>query len=244
MFQLPQFESELPQHRFYPPEKNSALDALTGEIIGERYLDYSDKDTLIGERRASQLTPTASNPKAPPIIQSAELKFTDSNNQSFPNNQSVLFITGTNVLVDNFGDPLGSRFSDLTVKFLVGKQSYEATVLTDKSRKLANNQFEIAVQVPNTVPLGESRIVISRKQNEKVSPNPSEPAQEVKYDSSPYRIENDTQYIFAAQWTTDKIAIINGANPASVVTATNSSDLSIASVSVGTDDILDRPREL
>ncbi|MEG4445304.1 DNA/RNA non-specific endonuclease [Microcoleus sp. AT9_B5] len=116
--------------------------------------------------------------------------------------------------------------------------------MTDKSRKLANNQFEIAVQVPNTVPLGESRIVISRKQNEKVSPNPSEPAKEVKYDSSPYRIENNTEYIFAAQWTTDKIAIINGANPESVVTATNSSDLSIASVSAGTDDILDRPREL
>ncbi|MEG4808800.1 beta-propeller fold lactonase family protein [Microcoleus sp. F8-D3] len=116
--------------------------------------------------------------------------------------------------------------------------------MTDKSRTLANNQFEIAVQFPNTLPLGESRIVISRKQNEKVNPNPSEPAKEVKYDSSPYRIENNTEYIFAAQWTTDKVAIINGANPESVVTATDSSDLSIASVSVGTDDILDRPREL
>ncbi|WP_293152804.1 MULTISPECIES: DNA/RNA non-specific endonuclease [unclassified Microcoleus] len=116
--------------------------------------------------------------------------------------------------------------------------------MTDKSRKLANNQFEIAVQVPNTVPLGESRIVISRKQNEKVSPKPSEAAKEVKYDSSPYRIENNTAYIFAAQWTADKVAIINGANPKSVVAATNSSDLSVASVSVGTDDILDRPREL
>lgn len=233
-----------PNTDFTPPEENSALDALTGELIAERDLDYSDKDILIGERRASLLAPTASNPKKPPIIQNAELKFTDSNNQPFPNNQPVLFITATNVLVDNFGDALGSRFSDLTVKFFVGKQAYEGTVLTDKSRTLVNNQFEIAVQVPNTVPLGESRIVISRKQNEKVSPNPSEPAKEVKYDSSPYRIENNTEYIFAAQWTTDKIAIINGANPESVVTATNSSDLSIASVSVGTDDILDRPREL
>ncbi len=116
--------------------------------------------------------------------------------------------------------------------------------MTDKSRKLANNQFEIAVLVPNTVPLGESRIVISRKQNEKVSPKPSEPAKEVKYDSTPYRIENNTEYIFAAQWTADKVAIINGANPASVVAATNSKDLSIASVSVGTDGIVDRPREL
>ncbi|MBE9095126.1 hypothetical protein [Tychonema sp. LEGE 07203] len=70
--------------------------------------------------------------------------------------------------------------------------------MTDKSRTLPNNQFEIAVEVPNTVPLGESRIVLGRRSNEKLSPNPSEPAQEVKYDSSPYRIENDTQYIFAA----------------------------------------------
>ncbi|MEG4805795.1 beta-propeller fold lactonase family protein [Microcoleus sp. ARI1-B5] len=116
--------------------------------------------------------------------------------------------------------------------------------MTDKNRTLGNNQFEIAVLVPNTVPLGESRIVLGRKQNEKVSPNPSEAAKEVKYDSSPYRIENNTEYIFAAQWTADKVAIINGANPKSVVAATNTSDLSIASVSVGTDDILDRPREL
>lgn len=153
-------------------------------------------------------------------------------------------ITATNVLLDSSGFPLGSRFSDLIVKFFVGKQAYEATVLTNQSRTLPNNQFEIAVQVPNTVPLGESRIVLSRKQNEKVSPNPSAPLQEVKYDSTPYRIENDTQYIFAAQWTADRISLINGANPAFVVGDTNSSDLSIASIAVGTDDILDRPREL
>ena len=109
---------------------------------------------------------------------------------------------------------------------------------------MPNNQFEIAVQVPNTVPLGESRIVLSRKQNEKVSPNPSAPLQEVKYDSTPYRIENDTQYIFAAQWTADRISLINGANPAFVVGDTNSSKLLIDSIAVGTDDILDRPREL
>lgn len=94
------------------------------------------------------------------------------------------------------------------------------------------------------MPLGESRIVISRKQNEKVSPNPSEPAKEVKYDSTPYRIENDTQYIFAAQWTADRISLINGANPAFVVGDTNSSKLLIDSIAVGTDDRLDRPREL
>ncbi len=132
----------------------------------------------------------------------------------------------------------------MTVKFLVGKQAYEGTVLTNQSRTLPNNQFEIAVQVPNTVPLGESRIVVSRKQNEKVSPNPSASPQEVKYDSTPYRIQNDTQYIFAAQWTADRIALINGANPAFVVEETNSSKLLIDSIAVGTDDRLDRPREL
>ncbi|MCY7384111.1 MAG: YncE family protein, partial [Microcoleus sp. CAN_BIN18] len=233
-----------PNTDFTPPEKNRALDALTGEIIGERAIDYSDKDALIGERRTAQLAPTVSNPQKPPIIQNAELKFTDSNNQPFPNNQPILFITATNVLLDSSGFPLGSQFSDLIVKFFVGRQAYEATVLTNQSRTLPNNQFEIAVQVPNTVPLGESRIVLSRKQNEKVSPNPSAPLQEVKYDSTPYRIENDTQYIFAAQWTADRISLINGANPAFVVGDTNSSKLLIDSIAVGTDDILDRPREL
>ncbi|NQE35502.1 DNA/RNA non-specific endonuclease [Microcoleus asticus] len=155
-----------------------------------------------------------------------------------------MFLTGSNVLADNFGDPKGSQFSDLVVKFYVGGQTYEGTILTNLSRELADNQFEVAVRVPDTVPLGDSRIVLGRKQNEKVSQNPAEPATEILYNSNSYRIENDTEYVFGAQWTADRIAVLNASDPESVVATTNSSDLLIGNIAVGTDDRLDRARDL
>jgi hypothetical protein len=78
-----------------------------------------------------------------------------------------LFLTGSNVLADNFGDPKGSQFSDLVVKFYVGSQTYEGTILTNLSRELENNQFEVAVRVPDTLPLGGSRIVLGRNRTKK-----------------------------------------------------------------------------
>jgi hypothetical protein len=186
----------------------------------------------------------AANPKKTPLIESAEVKSKDANNQFFENNQPVLFLTGSNVLADNFGDPKGSQFSDLVVKFYVGSQTYEGTILTNLSRELENNQFEVAVRVPDTIPLGGSRIVLDRKQNEKVSENPPEPAKEILYNSNSYRIENDTEYVFAAEWAAERIAVLNGCDPESVVATTNSSDLLIGNIAVGTDDRLDRARDL
>ncbi|MEG4811502.1 DNA/RNA non-specific endonuclease [Microcoleus sp. F8-D3] len=230
---------------FTPPVKKSLeLDTLTGEPVNKRQIDYFGKEGSFAERRASQLAPTAANPKNPPLIESAELKFKDANNQPFKNNLPVLFLTGSNVLADNFGDPKGSQFSDLVVKFYVGSQTYEGTILTNLSRELADNQFEVAVRVPDTVPLGDSRIVLGRKQNEKVSSNPAEPATEILYNSNSYRIENDTEYVFGAQWTADRIAVLNGSDPESVVATTSSSDLLIGNIAVGTDDRLDRARDL
>ena len=84
------------------------------------------------------------------------------------------------------------------VKFEVGGKTYEGTILTNLSRKLANNQFEVAVRVPDTLALGDSRIVLSRKQNEKVSQNPAEPAKEVLKNSNSSRVENTTKYVFGA----------------------------------------------
>jgi DNA/RNA endonuclease G (NUC1) len=227
-----------------PVKKSLELDTLTGDPVNERQIDYFGKDAVFAERRASQIAPIAANPKKPPLIQSAEVKFKDANGQPFENNKPVLFLTGSNVLADNFGDPKGSEFSDLVVKFYVGSQTYEGTILTNLSRELENNQFEVAVRVPDTLPLGGSRIVLGRKQNEKVTPNPAEPAQEILYNSNSYRIENDTEYVFAAQWTADRIAVLNGSDPESVVATTNSSDLLIGNIGVGTDDRLDRARDL
>ncbi|MEG3840583.1 YncE family protein [Microcoleus sp. herbarium14] len=130
------------------------------------------------------------------------------------------------------------------VKFDVGGKTYEGTILTNLSRKLANNQFEVAVRVPDTLALGDSRIVLGRKQNEKVSQNPAEPAKEVLKNSNSYRVENTTDYAFAAPWTAERIAVLNADNPESVVATTSSSDLLIGNIAVGTDDRLDRARDL
>ena len=135
-----------------------------------------------------------------------------------------------------FGDPKSRKFSDLVVKFEVGGKTYEGTILTNLSRKLANNQFEVAVRVPDTLALGDSRIVLSRKQNEKVSQNPAEPAKEVLKNSNSYRVENTTKYVFGALRTADRIAVLNADDPKSVVATTSSSDLLIGNIAIGTDD--------
>jgi hypothetical protein len=122
-----------------PVKKSIELDTLTGEPVNERQIDYFGKDAVFAERRASQIAPTAPNPKKPPVIQSAEVKFKDANDQPFENNKPVLFLTGSNILADNFGDPKGSEFSDLVVNFYVGSQTYEGTILTNLSRELENN---------------------------------------------------------------------------------------------------------
>ena len=85
----------------------------------------------------------------------------------------------------NGKDLLGSRFEDLTVKFYVGNQIYEGTVVPNRSRELGNNQFEVAVKVPNTVPLGTSRIVLERKQNQIIDQSGTAPLyKEIHYDSN------------------------------------------------------------
>ncbi|MBW4496375.1 MAG: DNA/RNA non-specific endonuclease [Oscillatoria princeps RMCB-10] len=187
--------------------------------------------------------PAESDPTAPPVLQEAELKFADENNQAFENNQPVLFLTGSNVLVNSGSDLLGSRFEDLVAKFYVGDKAYEGTVLPNLSRELGDNRFEVAVKVPNTVPLGASRIVLTRRQNHLAGQNGTEPVyEEVGYDSNNIRINQGAEYIFAAQRGADRLAVIDGTDPESVVSASNSSKLLLASIPAGTPDRIDRPR--
>ena len=85
----------------------------------------------------------------------------------------------------NGKDLLGSRFEDLTVKFYVGNQIYEGTVVPNRSQELGNNQFGVALKVPNTVPLGTSRIVLERKQNQIIDQSGTAPLyKEIHYDSN------------------------------------------------------------
>ncbi|PSM47179.1 hypothetical protein C7Y66_21110 [Chroococcidiopsis sp. CCALA 051] len=189
--------------------------------------------------------PTGPNPTRPPILQKAELKFKDENNQPFENNEPVLFLTGSNVLVNNAGNPLGSRIEDLSVKFYVGDEAYGGVVLPHLSRELGNNKFEVAVKVPNTVPLGVSTIELSRRQNKLVGQDRTDPVyEEVNYSSNTIRLKSEGKYVFAAMLLDDRVTVLNGSNPESVVEANRSSDLLLARIPVGTPDLQDRPRDL
>lgn len=189
--------------------------------------------------------PTGPNPTRPPILQKAGLKFKDENNQPFENNEPVLFLTGSNVLVNNAGNPLGSRIEDLSVKFYVGDEAYGGVVLPHLSRELGNNKFEVAVKVPNTVPLGVSTIELSRRQNKLVGQDRTDPVyEEVNYSSNAIRLKSENKYVFAAMLLDDRVTVLNGSNPESVVEANRSSDLLLARIPVGTPDLQDRPRDL
>lgn len=197
------------------------------------------------EAELNMPSPTAEDPIAPPVLQKVELKFKDENNQPFPNNEPVVFLQGSNVLVNNSGSSLGSNFEDLIVNFYVGDRAAQGTVLPSLSEVLPGNQFKLAVKVPDTVPLGVSRIVLSRRQNELVNVNGINPVyQEVQYSSNEIRLRSEGEYVFAALRGADTVAVMDGTDPESVVSATSSNDLLLARIPVGTQDLQDRPREL
>jgi hypothetical protein len=62
---------------------------------------------------------------------------------------------------------LGGKFEDLTVSFRVGDKTYPGILIPEKNTDLGENRSRIAVKVPITVPVGESRIVVSRKQKKR-----------------------------------------------------------------------------
>ncbi len=184
--------------------------------------------------------PTSSNPTTPPVLQKAELKFKDSFGLDFENKEPLLFLTGGNILVNNARDSLGSRFEDLTVKFHVGNQVFEGQVVPTHSRSLGGNQYEIAVKIPETVPLGASRIVVTRKQNQIVDQNGTAPiSKEIKYDSNPIQLPEGAEYVFAALGNADRVAVLNAKNPELVVENTSSKDLLSAQIPVGTSGVTD-----
>ncbi len=223
--------------------KVMAVPAVGLPVITEVGVQRNSEGIATFSAALNMPAPAESDPTAPPVLQEAELKFADENNQPFENNQPVLFLTGSNVLVNSGSDLLGSRFEDLIAKFYVGDKAYEGTVLPNLSRELGDNRFEVAVKVPNTVPLGASRIVLTRRQNHLVDQNGTQPVyEEVGYDSNNIRINQGAEYIFAAQRGADRLAVLDGTDPESVVEASNSSKLLLASIPLGTPERIDRPR--
>jgi len=209
-------------------------------VVTEVGVQRNDDGTASFKAALNMPAPTNSDPTTPPVLQKAELKFKDDSGQPFENNEPLLFLTGGNILVNNASDSKGSKFEDLTVKFSFGNSIYEGTVVPTRSRSLGGNQYEVAVKVPDTVVLGASGVAIERKQNQIVEQQGVTPVyEEIQYNSNPIRLPQGAEYVFAALGGSDRVAVLDGKNPESVVDTTNSKDLLLAQIPVGTSGVTD-----
>ncbi|NJL77654.1 MAG: tandem-95 repeat protein, partial [Richelia sp. SM2_1_7] len=190
----------------------------------------------------------ASGPAAPPVLQQAQLRFQDENNQPYADNEPVLFLKGSNILVENGNDPLGRSFEDLIVKFQMGSTIVEVPVLTDLSERLPDNEFKIAVKIPSGIVLGMSEISVIRRQNKVVSRvGLKEFKEEVKFQSNEINLEATGEYVFGVQRLSDFVGVIDGRDPNALFDTQNilsSADLLLARIPIGTDDVRDRPRDI
>ncbi len=184
-------------------------------------------------------------PAAPPVLQQAQLRFQDENNQSYENNQPVLFLTGSNVLVENGDDELGRKFEDLIVKFQMGLTTVEVPVLTELSERLPDNEFKVAVKVPNGIVLGMTDISLIRRQNKvvrRIGPVPIK--EEVKFESNKVELEATGEYILGVQRLSDFVSVIDGRDPNTLPNISSSADLLLARIPIGDRDVRDRPRDI
>ncbi|MDM9385690.1 PKD domain-containing protein [Chlorogloeopsis sp. ULAP01] len=191
------------------------------------------------ETRLNLPAPTTTDPSAPPVLQKAELKIETTEDDT---KEPVLVLTGSNFIVPyTIANNSSTGFEDLIVNFRVGDQTYQGTILSGKD--LGNNQFEVRVKSSNKIALASAEISITRAQKEYFGTEASN-FQIVKYDSNLIRLSANNGYVLAAQPWSDKVAVLQGTNPEAVVEATSSNDLLIARIPVGTDDVIDRPRDI
>ncbi|NJO93192.1 MAG: hypothetical protein HC820_00340 [Hydrococcus sp. RM1_1_31] len=179
-------------------------------------------------------TSTASDPFAPPVLQKAQLKFTD--------NKPLIVLTGSNFAgASALSSADSADLKNLTVSFQVGESTYEKSIFSFKN--LGNNQYEVEVEPFNHVPLGNAKISLTRKQSEQYGSNPND-YQVSLYESNSIRLEAETGYVFNALSFEDKVAVFEGVNPEAVVEATSSNDLLKARIPVGSPDVVDNAKDL
>ena len=179
---------------------------------------------------------TTADPLLGPVLQSAELKF--------DNNSPYISLRGSNFLND-FEGGIGNRFEDLIVKFYVGGQVYEMPVIPGISRELDDNQFEIGVEIPVAVPVGQAKISVSRKQERRIGVDINDiEVVELESDSELRLSHECAELALVSQRTADTISVIDVLGAGSVVEGTSSADLLRAKISVGTPDESDVPGEL
>lgn len=171
-----------------------------------------------------------------PILQSAQLQF--------ENDSPYVFLRGSNFLND-LEEGVGNSFEDLRVKFSVGNKVYEMPVIPGISRELDDNQFEIGVEIPVAIPVGEAKITILRKQEKRIGPEINDiEVVELESESELKLSHECLELALVSQRTADTISVIDVLNAGSVVEGSSSADLLRAKISVGTPDVSDRPGEL
>ncbi|TAD94917.1 MAG: DUF4114 domain-containing protein [Oscillatoriales cyanobacterium] len=177
------------------------------------------------------------DPFAPPVLQSAEFKL--------ENGDPTVVLTGSNFL--NNSNDLGGKFEDLTVSFRVGDKTYPGILIPDKNTDLGENSYRIAVKIPITVPVGESSIVVSRKQKKRFGPGTGDyETVELESEENIRLAPTCVELALVTERTGDKINVINLKDPLSTVETQNSAKLAVAiNIPVGNPNIpSDRPESI
>lgn len=177
------------------------------------------------------------DPFAPPVLQSAEFKL--------ENGDPTVVLTGSNFL--NNSNDLGGEFEDLTVSFRVGDKTYPGILIPDKNTDLGENRYKIAVKIPITVPVGESSIVVSRKQKKRFGPGTGDYSiVELESEENIRLAPTCVELALATERTGDKINVINLKDALSTVETQSSKELAVAiNIPVGNPNIIyDRPESI
>ena len=182
------------------------------------------------------------DPFAPPVIEQGELNFEEKE-------KPIVYLTGSNFLVDsNEPNAVGSSFDDLSPFFEYGGESYPGTVIPELSEKLGNNRYQLAIEVPQTVVLGQSSIKLERVQEELNGVEPTDIELTTYLSETGITIKpNDTELTLAAQAFNDQVSVFNALNPEEILETNGltSRDLLLAQIPVGTGgNFDDEPRDL
>jgi len=169
------------------------------------------------------------DPGAPPRLQSAEFKL--------ENGDPTVVLTGSNFL--NNSNDLGGKFEDLTVSFRVRDKTYPGILIPDKNTDLGENRYRIAVKVPITVPVGESTIVVSRRQKKRYGEGFDDyELVELESEENIRLAPTCVEWALVTERTNDKINVINLKDALSTVETHSSDKLAVAvDIPVGNPDI-------
>jgi hypothetical protein len=176
------------------------------------------------------------DPFAPPVLKSAEFKL--------ENGEPTVVLTGSNFL--NNSNDLGGKFEDLTVSFRVGDKTYPGILIPDKNTDLGENRYRIAVKTPITVPVGESSIVVSRKQKKRFGLGTGDYSiVELESEENIRLAPTCVELALVTERTGDKINVINLKDALSTVKTQSSDKLAVAiNIPVGNPNTSDRPESI